>query len=838
MQCAAIASLGLLYGMGLAQISEHNPAFLDSRSEIRVALPTSRSNIEPSDFILWIGKNKLTPVSLRVTEYAKRPTSPATPDKVVLPGTFAAALGGNVWDPNDDTTRMTQVSPGVYELALIIPGGEYEFKIARGGSWAQNWGADLKQDGQNIKLSVPSPEKAVKFVVDFNSNTFFDSINNPDKVAQPTIAKGQIQGEPERKVRSVALTLPRALNNKELLEPMMLSNGTFEYQTVVLREVLSEPQFIYSKNDLGYTLSKTKTSFKVWSPVATSAKVILSHPDYHIPLLIELERGTAGVWYGSKNLNLVGWTYQYQFETYGKTRLAADIYAPAATPDSTKSVIVDLSATDPPGWTRKLPKIERSQTESIIYELHVRDFTINPASGVKQAWRGKYLGLTQTGTKYKGLPTGLDYLKWLGVTDVHVLPFQNFNPDHSTNYNWGYETTLFNVPEEQYSTNPANPVTTIKETKQMILALHKAGLRVVQDVVYNHTVPTNGPRSAFDETVPYYYFRTNDAGELLNESGVGNALHDERPMVRKFVRDSLLFWINEYKLDGFRFDLIGMFTPESVKDWSEAVYAIRPDATIYGEPWTGGGPIRFGKGAQKGMKVGVFNDDFRNALRGELDGPSAGFITTGKNIEAVKQGIIGSVDSFTTHPSESINYVSAHDNLTLNDKLALFKLSPELKKRAQTLATATVLLSQGIPFLEGGPEIGRTKGGNHNSYNAGDWANQFDWSRMYDFEDTAAITKKFFAIRKRIPEFRTNKPGSIQFIDAPEGVVAYRIRSVEGEFLVILNGTLEQKSVSLPGTMPWQLYQTNEIAQTPREFSQSTRKVAPLTVTVLAMVSG
>jgi len=834
----AFAILLVLCSALLCAQVDTKPAFLDSRIEIRVALPTSRSTITANDFILWVGKQKIIPTSLRITEYAKRPTSPATPDKVVLPGSFAAALGGNVWDPNDDTTRMTQTSPEVYELALIIPGGDYEFKIARGGSWAENYGAGFKRDGQNIKLVVPKPERAVKFIADFNQGTFVDSINNPDKVATPTVAAGQVAGEPELKIQSVALTLPRALTNKELLEPMMLSNGTFEYQAVVLREVLSEPHFVYTKNDLGSTYSKKQTTFKVWSPVSTSARVALKLRNSPITVSVEMNRGSAGVWYATFNGDLHGAAYQYEFVSYGKRRFAADIYASAATQDSTQSIVMDMRRTDPAGWNRTPARLKRNPTNSIIYELHVRDFTINPSSGIKPEWRGKYRGMTQTGTKFKGLPTGIDYLKWLGITDVHILPFQNFNPDHSTNYNWGYETTLFNVPEEQYSTNPIDPITTIRETKQMILALHKAGLRAVQDVVYNHTVPTNGARSAFDSTVPYYYFRTNDAGELLNESGVGNALHDERPMARKFVRDSLLFWIKEYKLDGFRFDLIGMFTPESVKDWSDAVHAIRPDATFYGEPWTGGGPIRFGKGAQKGMRVGVFNDDFRNALRGELDGPAPGFIGTGQNVEAVKEGILGSINTFASHPGESINYVSAHDNLALNDKIALLNLSPQLQKRAQTLATATILLSQGIPFLEGGAEIGRTKGGNHNSYNAGDIANQFDWQRAFEFQDTAVITREFIRLRERIPEIRNAKAKSIEFTSAPKGVVAYRIHSVEGEFFVVLNGTLEHKFITLPTKASWQLVQTNLSASTPREFAKGTRSVAPLTATVLAMVSG
>lgn len=811
---------------------------MDSRNEIRLALPNSNTPIYPGHYTLAIGKERLVAIASRITEYATRPSTPPSPDKVTLPGSFAAAIGGNTWDPNDDTTRMTQTSPGVYELSVIIPGGTYEFKVAKGGTWAENFGVDFKPGGQNFSLVVPKPELAVKFVVNFNTLTILNSINNPDLVAFPSTAKAAVAND--RKVRSIALTLPRPLTDKELrYQYMWLYIGKMKSHQVILRGVLDDPIFVYKKNDLGPTYTKKQTTFKVWAPSSYNVQIDLQQT---VPITqyktLRMKQGAAGVWYVTVPGDLHRFYYRYRLDSYSTHKAAADIYAPAASRDSDWSMVLDMSKTDPAGWSRNIPRIKRNPTNSIIYELHVRDFTISPSSGVKPEWRGKYLGMTQTGTKFKDLPTGIDYLKWLGVTDIHILPFQNFNPDHSTNYNWGYETTLFNVPEEQYSTNPADPITTIRETKQMILALHKAGLRVIQDVVYNHTVPTNGARSAFDSTVPYYYFRTNDAGELLNESGVGNALHDERPMVRKFVRDSLLFWTKEYKLDGFRFDLIGMFTPESVKDWSDAVHAVRPDATFYGEPWTGGGPVRFGKGAQKGMQVGVFNDDFRNALRGELDGPAPGFIGTGQNVDTVKQGILGSINTFTAHPSESINYVSAHDNLTLNDKFALLNLSPQLQKRAQTLAAATILLSQGIPFLEGGAEIGRTKGRNHNSYNAGDAANQFDWQRAFDFQDTAAITRKFIRLREWIPEIRNANVKSMEFTSAPEGVVTYRIHSVEGEFFVILNGTLEQKTIALPTKASWQLVQTNLSAGTPREFSQGTRTVAPLTATVLAMVSG
>ncbi|MFN7211278.1 MAG: alpha-amylase family glycosyl hydrolase, partial [Aggregatilineales bacterium] len=260
----------------------------------------------------------------------------------------------------------------------------------------------------------------------------------------------------------------------------------------------------------------------------------------------------------------------------------------------------------------------------------MRDLTADAASGVPEALRGKYLGFARTGTRSpSGAKTGLDYLRDLGVTDLHLLPIQNFNPKNSGVYNWGYETNLFNVPEEQYSTNPNDPIKTILETKTMFQAIRNAGMRVVMDVVYNHTVPAKGEESAFWETVPYYYFRTNDAGQVLNESGVGNAMHDDRPMVRKYIRDSVLYWVKEYGVDGYRFDLIGMFTKSTVQNLTQALRQVRSDIVLYGEPWTGGGPTRFGKGSQRGTGFAVFNDNIRNAMRGDLDGTRAGFVMGG-----------------------------------------------------------------------------------------------------------------------------------------------------------------------------------------------------------------
>jgi pullulanase len=800
------------------------PAFLDSPTTIRAWLPT------PTDPSNLNGKVALTlngkPIRVKSVGAGSAPISSNTdstdPTKVVLPGTIQGALGGNDWNPNGDITRMTEISSGVFEFVAAFPKGNYEYKVARGGTWADNYGADFAKDGSNIPLSIAQDGTVVRFIVDFNTKTIKDSINNKDVIAPTTVpARAAVATKPTNgPVQVLAITLEKPITPKEIFQFMELKIADDLPRTVYAREVLSERDYWYTKDDLGNRYSKTQTTFKVWSPVSSSAELFLFDNTKDGPSdILDMTRGANGVWLITVKGDLHGKYYQYRFKSYRETRVAADINGYAASADSSRSMVVDLSRTNPKGWT--LPKAQkRPQTESILYELHVRDLTSDASSGVSENLRGKYLGFARTGTRSpSGAKTGLDYLRDLGVTDLHLLPIQNFNPKNSGVYNWGYETNLFNVPEEQYSTDPNDPVKTIFETKTMFQAIRTAGMRVVMDVVYNHTVPAKGEESAFWETVPYYYFRTNDQGQVLNESGVGNAMHDDRPMVRKYIRDSVLFWVKEYGVDGYRFDLIGMFTKGTVQNLTSALRQVRPDIVLYGEPWTGGGPTRFGKGSQRGTEFAVFNDNIRNAMRGDLDGTKAGFVMGGlTSLTAIKKGVVGSINygdnisDFTDSPLETVNYISAHDNLTLWDKLdkSMPDASQALKARAAQLGTAIVLTSQGVPFLEGGVEIGRTKGGNNNSYNAGDSANRYDWTRAAGFLNVYNYTKGLIAIRKAHPAFRLSSSDAVKkhlkFLPdqaLPNGVVAYTLDGAAvgdtwKRIVVILHGTRGEQTMQLP----------------------------------------
>lgn len=856
MRIRILSSIAALVGAFAATVSAHaqgaawrGPAFLDGFDEIRLWLPeaTQPDALKGKVTVTLDGR----PIRVASIEGAEKATRANDPNFVVLPGTIQSALGARDWDPAGDITRMTRVADGVFEFVARLPRGRFEYKVARGGGWAENYGLNFSSGGANIAIELDRPQ-IVRFVVDFNQKTIRDSINHPNDVKAPAElpARPPVQEDPrDQKYQSVRVKLGQPLVAGDLSKPMTVQVQGGAVRPVYAREVLSHPMFQYERDDLGSRWTRQQTTFKVWSPVAKSVDLVL-FPNAKAPAsrTISMQRGAAGVWFATVRGDLHGTYYQYHFDSYGEKRVAADINGYAASADSSRSMVVDLSRTNPEGWP--VPRLFQGKrhTDAVLYELHIRDFTVDPSSGVRPEWRGKYLGFTQHGTRVPGtnFVTGIDYLKDLGVTHVHILPMQDFNPAHSEMYNWGYETTLFNVPEEQYAVDRHDALGRIRETKLMIREMQRAGIGVVLDVVYNHSVPSQGNESAFWATVPYYYFRTNDRGDVLNESGVGNALHDERPMVRKYIRDSLVFWTREYRIDGYRFDLIGMFTRETNADLAKAIRSVNPSAVIYGEPWTGGGPTRFGKGDQRGTGVAVFNDRFRGAFRGELDGPGPGFAMGGSVGRVGLMNVLaGSVSDFTDSPQETVNYVSAHDNLTFWDKVALSlpnSQRPE-RERAVRLAHVAVLLSQGMPFIEGGVQLGRTKNGNNNSYNAGDEANKYDWKRALDYVENHRYFKGLIALRKAQPLFRLGTKAEIErhmtFLPAeatPGNTIAYRLHGLPGgwsEIVVVLHGSRTSQTMRLPAG-DWSVAVDHQNAGTSALRSVSgTVRLEPLSALVL-----
>jgi pullulanase len=530
-----------------------------------------------------------------------------------------------------------------------------------------------------------------------------------------------------------------------------------EDRRVFARDVLNDSAFTPLDARLGVDVSRERSVFTTWSPVATNVELLL-YPSLDAPApdrTVALTRGAQGLWTATVPGDLHGTAYRYRFTTYGVARDVPDVHGVAATADSARTVVADLARLAPEGWNAGPNPARPQPTDEVLYEIHVRDFSIrDPRTPERE--RGTYLGLARRNAETETqAASGLAHLEELGVSAVHLLPVHDFTAEVGE-YNWGYWTTLFNVPESNYSADPSDPFAAIRELRAAISALHEAGIRVILDVVYNHTSDA-GPDSPFGAAVPHYYFRTTRDGRLVNDTGVGNTFADERPMARKYILDSLEHWLRDYDVDGFRFDLLGCHEPDTVRAIASRLLPLRPDLTLYGEPWTGGGTIRFGKGAQKGLPFAVFNDHLRNVIRGDLDGTAIGVATgPGGDISALRAGIAGAIDDFAREPSESVNYASAHDNLTLWDKIA--KTQPnasDAERRAmQKLALGFVLTSQGIAFLHGGCDFARTKGGNHNSYNAGDDVNRFDWERKRAYDDVFDFVAGLVELRRAHPAFR------------------------------------------------------------------------------------
>ena len=580
-------------------------------------------------------------------------------------------------------------------------------------------------------------------------------------------------------------------------QPKLL--GDLPPATVYARGVLESDAFVPAADArFGARCTPESTTFATWSPVSDAVELLLYEPrDAPTPTrTIALTRGAKGAWSTTVAGDLHGAAYRYRFTAYGETREAPDMWAFAATADSARTIVADLARLEPAGFrTTPAPTVAR-QTDEILYEIHVRDFS-RRHDPTPAAERGTYLGLTRNTA----------HLRELGVTAVHLLPVHDFTAK-ADEYNWGYWTTLFNVPESNYATDPRDPFSAVRDLRAAVTALHAAGVRVMLDVVYNHTSDA-GPSSPFGAPAPFYFFRTTPAGRLTNDSGTGNGFADERPMARRYILDSLEHWLRAYRVDGFRFDLLGTHRPETVRAICDRVKSIRPDATLYGEPWTGGGPTHFGKGAQKGLPIAVFNDHLRNAIRGDLDGTAVGFATgEGGDHPAIRRGVAGAIDDFTREPTETVNYASAHDNLVLWDKIA--KTQPSAadatRRMMQKLALGIVLTSQGVPFLHGGCEFARTKQGNHNSYNAGDDINDFGWARKDAYRDVFDFTAGLVRLRRAHPAFRMADDADVRralrFLDAGRTVAFTLDGTVAGDpwnrILVAYNDEPAPLELALP----------------------------------------
>jgi len=596
---------------------------------------------------------------------------------------------------------------------------------------------------------------------------------------------------------------------------------------------------VYSGKDLGLTYSPTAATFKIWAPTATAAKLNLYKSDMGGNAIrsINLSKGENGVWYITVTENLKNSYYTFQVHIGNAwSEEVVDPYAKACGTNGLRAQVIDLKETNPIGWAGdKSPNFSSAnkQTDAIIYELHVRDASIHASSGIKN--KGKYLGLAEVGTKNSaGLTTGLSHIKELGVTHVHLLPFYDYNSVDETKsevqYNWGYDPVNYNIPEGSYSTNPADGKVRIKELKELIKTMHSNGLRIIMDVVYNHTALTKNAN--FNILVPDYYYRKRADGSFSDASSCGNETASDNAMFQKFMIESVVYWVNEYHIDGFRFDLMGIHDIETMNLISDTLRKIKPSIVLYGEGWTSSSsPLPDEKRALKRNAaqlngIAVFSDDMRDGIKGSVFNINDRGFATGQieNSESVKFGIVAagkhpqinyskvnySKEPYTASPAGLINYADCHDNNILWDKIELSFKDASVAERTKMheLAYAIVLTAQGASFLHAGTEFLRTKNGVENSFDKGDIVNSINWDLKTQNNASYTFIKSLIQIRRAHPAFRMQTAQQIATHlnfeeNLPTGIIAYTINGAAvgdrwKKIWVAYNGKQTPQTISLP----------------------------------------
>jgi pullulanase len=628
---------------------------------------------------------------------------------------------------------------------------------------------------------------------------------------------------------------------------------------------------VYDGLDLGLTYRPTASSFRIWAPTATAVKLkIYSTPLEGIPLqVINMKPAQQGTWTAVVKKNLTGNYYAFSIKYQNKWLTEVpDPYAKATGTNGQRAMVLDLKDTHPPGWEKDTSPALPHPTSAIIYELHVRDASIAVNAGIKN--KGKFLGLTETGTTNKeGLSTGLDHLTELGITHVHLLPCADFNSVNelrpNLQYNWGYDPQNYNVPEGSYATEAGDGRIRIKEFKQLVQTFHQKGLGVIMDVVYNHTALTAG--SNFNLLVPGYYYRHTPNGEFSNATACGNETASEKAMMRRFMIASVLYWVKEYHVDGFRFDLMGVHDIETMNAIADTLRSIKPSLLLYGEGWTAGAsPMAenlraIKKNVASLHHIAVFSDDMRDGIKGSVFEPDhKGFVSSGIGAEeSIKFGIVAacphpqikyekvnySKAAYATAPDQVITYTECHDNHVLQDKLAIAakEATTAQRKEMHKLALTIVLTSQGISFLHAGTEFLRTKQGVENSFQSGDSINAIDWSLKTKNQDVFAYVKRLIQLRKNHPAFRMETAAqikeNIQFIDSlPAGIVAYHLngKAVQDSFSKIqvwLNGSNKEQFFNLPNYQQFTtIVHNNSFSSNP---CPATLVLKPYSCTVLAL---
>ena len=578
-------------------------------------------------------------------------------------------------------------------------------------------------------------------------------------------------------------------------------------------------------NEVVYSPKSTTFSLTT-SPDVKKVDIVISDNDSGTAqqLVKSMKRVGAGKWKLTVKNDLKGKYYVFSVYNQAQPDHTPGVFAKAVGVNGKRGAIVDLKDTDPDGWADDVRPELKNPCDLIIYEMHHRDFSMDMSSGIKN--KGKFLALTE--------PAAISHLRRLGVNAVHILPSFDFasidesKPDVAQ-YNWGYDPLNYNVPEGSYSTNAADPKTRIREFKQMVQALHKAGIRVILDVVYNHTFDING--SNFQKTYPDYFFRKNAEGKYSDGSGCGNETASDKELMREFMKESVAYWVNEYHIDGFRFDLMGVHDIETMNEIHDVVAQIDPTIYIYGEGWSAGScAYPQDKLATKANTcelngIGAFSDEMRDALRGPFSDDTKGGFLAGVpgQEESIKFGIAGAISHpqidmtkvnyskvpWTNEPSQMVAYVSCHDDMCLTDRLrsSIPYIGDDELIRLDLLAQTAVLTSQGVPFILSGEEMLRDKKGVHNSFRSPDSINRLDWNNLKRYPQVFDYYAGLISLRKQHPAFRMGSADEVRknlcFLEAPEGVVAYQLKNNAGgdswkNIIVVLNSQKTPQTVDVP----------------------------------------
>ncbi len=593
--------------------------------------------------------------------------------------------------------------------------------------------------------------------------------------------------------------------------------------TIILSTLLATalPQAISAQGSFNEMLfAKDKTVFTLNSPDKPTLRLYDNGTDGKAIKTIRMKKAEDGLWRAEVKGDISG--KFYTFDTGNGE--CPGLFAKAVGVNGNRAAVIDMRSTDPDGWLQDKRPALKSPCDLIIYEFHHRDFSIDPSSGLQH--KGKFLALTE--------PKAIDYLKSLGVNAIHILPSFDYASVDETHldtpqYNWGYDPKNYNVPEGSYSTDPYLPTTRIKEFKQMVQALHKAGIRVILDVVYNHTFDIKN--SNFQRINPDYFYRKTADGKYSDGSGCGNETASEKPLMREYMIESAKYWAEEYHIDGFRFDLMGVHDIETMNLIRKELNKIDPSIYIYGEGWSAGScaypteKLAMKANTRQLNGIGAFCDDMRDALRGPFsDNHKGGFLAGVENLEeSIKFGIVGAIshpqidmtkvnyskEPWTNSPAQMISYVSCHDDMCLTDRLrsSVPGINEDELIRLDLLAQTVVLTSQGVPFILCGEEMLRDKKGVHNSYKSPDSINRLDWNNLKKYPEVFSYYSGLIALRKAHPAFRMGDADMVrrhlEFLDAPKGVVAFRLKDYAGgdswkDITVILNSNKKVEEISVP----------------------------------------